>query len=110
MKKKDIAVHQLLVDYIDQIGCSDIPEQLLEVATARECASWNANYRIAPSGNQWVLTVFRYASDSPLFKMGFRRLFPSKVVADIMGRYHCRLINSAIGQANTSRPSAFPGN
>lgn len=105
-----MAVHQLLVHYIDQIGCTDIPEQFSEVPTARECTTWNAGYRIAPSGKQWVLTVFRYESDSPLFKMDFRRLFPSKVVADIMGRYHCRLINSAVGQTDTSKPSAFPSN
>jgi len=110
MERKNIAVHHLLVDYIDQIGCTDIPERFQEVPTAGDYSAWNANYRISPIGSQWMLTVFRYESNSPLFKMDSRRLFPSKVVADIMGRYHCRLINSDNHQTNTSRPSAFPGN
>ena len=110
MERKHIAVHRLLTDYIDQIGCTEIAERFPEIPTTGECSTWSANYQIVSGGNHWVLTVFRHKSDSPLLKLDFRRTFPSKVVADIMGRYHCRLINNAVDQANTSRPEAFPCN
>jgi len=110
MKEKNKAVHQLMVDFIDQIGCTEIPENGMGETNAQEWSSWNAHYRISQSGKQWVLTLFRYQPNTPLFAMDFQRAFPSKVVADIMGRYHCRLIISSVNQINTSRPSAFPCN
>ncbi|HKK77763.1 MAG TPA: hypothetical protein VJ953_21975 [Saprospiraceae bacterium] len=97
--------HQLLVDYIDHIGQTDCPEARLPHLPANFVAGWSASYRVQPIDNTWELRISQFNQQDHLFFEVMRQRYPSKVVADIMGRYHCRRINQETHQIKPSNSS-----
>ena len=86
--------HQLLVDYIESIGHTDrLEAQHPHLPADDHTLVWKAIYHIQPKEDAWQLIVRQCCQEDHIFFEAMRQQYPSKVVADIMGRYHCRRIN-----------------
>lgn len=105
--KKTHTYHRLLVDYIEGIGQTDRPEEQLPLCPADDDLSlaWKAAYRTQQNGDTWELRISQFSQQDHLFFEVMRQQYPSKVVADIMGRYHCRRINQENRQSKPSNSS-----
>lgn len=92
--KRNATYHQLLTQYIEQIGRTETPEVNLPVA--RE-PGWNqgihASFQLMPHDQQWEMRLFYFDRSASTFHLADRQLYPTRVVAEIMGRYHCRIRN-----------------
>lgn len=104
--KQTHTYHQLLVDYIEGIGTTERAEPMPPLLSPETISSgWKAVYRIRPVDQKWELSISQFCQCDHLFTEVMRVRFPSKVVADIMGRYHCRRINQEHQQNKPSNSS-----
>lgn len=106
MKRTTLAYQQLMETYIESIGSTEVADRLAEVIPP-DFLPGVRSYIVRPTGRAWSVEIYLHDYREPWFYRIKKLVFPSKVVAEIMGRYHCKqtVVNdSSLDQSSLSFP------
>lgn len=107
MFNRNATTHTLITQYIESIGQTDCTDQLFSKGKAIFTKP-RTFYRLTKMNSKYFVELWYSDSTSPRFYRIARLEYPNRVVADIMGRYHCKQISTKNGnqsQSHFSLPS-----
>ncbi len=103
--KKNSIYHQLIVQYIEDIGSMDRPPasgDLPELNDVEAEGSW-AIEQILEKDGHWVVYLVMFTHQALRFRKRLLKIFPSRRMAEIFARYRVEAYNQSAGTARLKK-------